>query len=260
MRSHMICLALACLAPAGCTMKQESMTMDQVLRANPSEDQFVKKDKSIRQPKPETCLEAGKMYEALYRAATEPAQQRDLSWRAKQAYAQADRLQPQWPPAISGLARVSELEGNIPAAVQYYQACLQSTNTHPGDAGCCHEAGLFFTRQKMYEQALGCMQRAMQLDPNNRTYSMNYGYALARAGRFEESHLHFTKIMSGGDASYQVALMAHHLGLADVCKRYAEQAVQADPKKTNDVQSLVASLNKPGEVQQAQATGPAGTP
>jgi Flp pilus assembly protein TadD len=258
MRSHFTYLALLCLVPAGCAMKQEPMTMDQVLRANPREEEFVKKDTSIRQPKPETCLEAGRMYEALYKGATDATQQRDLGWRAKQAYGQADRLRPQWPAALAGLARMSELEGNTPAATQYYQACVQAcTGKQQGHGAFCQEAGLFFTRQKQFDQALGCMQRAMQLEPANRSYTMNYGFALARAGRFEESHLHFTKILSPGDASYQVALMAHHLGMGDVCQRYAELAVQADAKKASEVQSLLASLKQPaGDVQQVQATAP----
>jgi tetratricopeptide (TPR) repeat protein len=260
MRSLVAGLALASLVPVGC-LKQEAMTMDEVLKSRPREDQFVKKDDSIKQPKPETCLEAGKMYEALYKSAKEPLQQRDMAWRAKQAYSQAERLRPQWPQAIAGMARMLELEGNVPGAIQYYQTSLQFSSGTSSDATLCHEAGMFFTRQKMFEQALTCMQRAMQAEPGNRSFAMNYGFALARAGRFDESYLHFSKILSPGDASYQVALMAHHLGLADVCQRFAEQAVQADPAKASDAQTLMASLTQPAsEVQQAQATSTTATP
>ena len=82
---------------------------------------------------------------------------------------------------------------------------------------------------------------------------MNYGYTLARAGRFEESLHYFSKILSPGDAAYQVALMARHVGDADVCRRYCQQAAM-DPQKSADAQALMASLNQVSDIQQAGAT------
>jgi tetratricopeptide (TPR) repeat protein len=251
MRTFFTGLALACLASVGC-LKTEPMTMEEVLKAKPTEDQFVKKDTSVRAPMPETCLEAGRMYESLSKDAKDPQQQRGLAWRAKQAYGQAERLKPNWAPALAGQARMLEVEGNIPAATQQYQACLQLCNTK-GDAACCHEAGLYFTRQKQFDAALAALGRATQLEPSSRPFAMNYGYTLARAGRFEESHHYFSKILSPADAAYQVALMARHVGEADACRRFCEQA-SLDPQKTADAQALLASLNQASDIQQAGAT------
>jgi len=252
-------LALSCLASVGCI--QQEMSQAEVLKAQPTQDQFVKKDTSIRQPKPETCLEAGKLYESLYKSVKDqPQQQRDLAWRARQAYTQAERLRPQWAAAVAGMARVHELEGNIPAATQCYEVCLQcATGKEASDAAACHEAGLYFTRQGLYDPALMAMQRAIQLEPANRGFAMNYGFALARAGRFDESRQHFSTILSPADAAYQVALMARHVGQIDVSKRFAEQAAQ-DPHKAAEAQALLTSLNQPvaqtagAAVQQVQAT------
>src|SRR5262245_56628031 len=137
MRTFFSGLALACLASVGC-LKTEPMTMEEVLKAKPTEDQFVKKDNSSRTPMPEFCLESGRMLEPRAKDAKGPQQQRDLTWRAKQAYSQAEHLRPQWAPAIAGQARLLEFEGNIPAATQQYLACLQLCNSK-GDATCCHE-------------------------------------------------------------------------------------------------------------------------
>src|SRR5689334_5206478 len=127
MRTFFSGLALACLASVGC-LKTEPMSMEEVLKAKPTDDQFVKKDTSVRTPMPEFCLESGRMLESLAREAKNPQQQRDFIWRAKQAYSQAEHLRPQWAPAIAGQARLLELEGNIPAATQQYQSCVQLCN------------------------------------------------------------------------------------------------------------------------------------
>ncbi len=257
MRTHILGLALLAGSFTGC-LKTEPMTSEEMLKyPRPNTEAFQTVDaKDVRQPKPETCLEAGKMYETLSATSVDVAQKRDFGWRAKQAYNQALKLRPGWAAATAGLARVEELEGNVQnASVNYQLAVKQVTGKDVAEAAVCHDAGLFFARQKQFDASLMAMQKAVQLDSFNRTYAMNYGYTLARTGKFEESFQYFSKISNPSEAAFQVAQMAKHVGDTQTCKQYASIAVQQNPKH-QQAQELLALLDQPAAtaVQQAQHT------
>lgn len=257
MRTHFLGLALLAGSFTGC-LKTEPMTSEEMLKyPRTNTEAFHSSDsKDVRQPKPETCLEAGKMYETLSATSVEVAQKRDFSWRAKQAYNQALKLRPGWPAATAGLARVEELEGNVQnASVNFQLAVQQVSGKDVSEAAVCHEAGLFFARQKQFDASLMAMQKAVQIDAGNRTYAMNYGYTLARTGKFDESFQYFSKISNPGEAAFQVAQMAKHVGDTQACRQYANFAVQQNPKH-QQAQELLTMLDQPAaaSVQQAQHT------
>lgn len=258
MRILLASMALIACCLSGC-LKTEVMTSEEMNKyPRPNKDQYQKVDPSqVRQPKPETCLEAGKMYEALARSeATNPntpnvAQQRDMTWKAKQAYQQALRLKPNWAEALAGLARVQELEGNPQGATEQFQQAVQAAQgKEPGDAVACHEAGLFYGRMKQFDLSIAAMMKATQLEPTNRTYAMNYGFALARGGRYDEGYKHFSKIMSPSDAATRMAQMSQHTGDLDRAKQYASFAVEQNPKNAQ-AREMLTKLDQPA-VQQAQ--------
>ncbi|MBL8823360.1 MAG: hypothetical protein JNJ77_12280 [Planctomycetia bacterium] len=256
MRTHFICLAVLASTLSGC-MVTEPMTSEEMLKySGPNAEQFKKDEPvTVKQPKPETCLEAGKMYETLAKSATDVTEQRDKSWRAKQAYTQALRLKPGWPAAIAGLARVEEFEGNAQSASQHFSQAMQNvTGKDSTDAAACHEAGLFFARVKQFDLSLNAMKRAAELDPNNRTYAMNYGFTLARAGRYEEGYQYFSKIMNPSEAALQMAQMAKHVGDSERSRQYAGFALQQNPTNTQ-AQQFMAQLDQPANIQQIQQQG-----
>jgi tetratricopeptide (TPR) repeat protein len=257
MRFFLAGLALSACCLCGC-LKTEALTAEEMNKyPRPSPEQFQKVDPNqVRQPKPETCLDAGKMYEALARSEAENkssgniARQRDLTWKAKQAFQQGLRLRPNWPEALAGLAKVEELEGNPQIATEHFQQAVQ-TAQNKEDAGACHEAGLYFGRIKQFDLSIAAMQKATHLDPSNRSYAMNYGFALSRSGRFEDGYKYFSKIMSPSDAACRVAQMAQHMGDFDRVRQFAGLAVEQNPQNTQ-ARELIASLDQPA-VQQTQA-------
>lgn len=256
MRTHFICLAVLAGTLSGC-MVTEPMTSEEMLKySGPNAEQFKKDEPlAIKQPKPETCLEAGKMYENLAKSATNVTEQREMSWRAKQAYSQALRLKPGWPAAIAGLARVEENEGNVQGATQHFSQAMQNvTGKETTDASACHEAGLFFARIKQFDMSMAAMKRATELDPNNRTYAMNYGFTLARAGRYEEGYQYFSKIMNPSEAAFQMAQMARHVGDVERSRQFAGFALQQNPTNTQ-AQQFLAQLDQPANIQQVQQPG-----
>lgn len=256
MRMFIAGVALFACSLSGC-LKTEALTAEEMNKyPRPSKEQFQKVDPTqVRQPKPETCLEAGKMYEALARSeATNPntpnvAQQRDMTWKAKQAYQQALRLKPNWPEALAGLARVHELEDNPQAATEQFHLAVHSAQTKE-DAVACHQAGLFYGRLKQFELSIAAMLKASQLDPTNRTYAINYGFALARAGRYDEGYKYFSKIMSPSDAATRMAQMSQHTGDVDRARQFASFAVEQNPRNAQ-AREMLAKLDQP-PVQQAQ--------
>lgn len=255
MRTHILGLALLAGSFTGC-LKTEPMTSEEMLKyPRTNTEAFHTSDtKDLRQPKPETCLEAGKMYETLSSTAVDLTQKRDFSWRAKQAYNQALKLRPGWPAATAGLARVEELEGNVQNASQSFQMAVQQvTGKDVSEAAICHEAGLFFARQKQFDTSLMAMQKAVQIDTNNRTYAMNYGYTLARSGKFDESFQYFSRISNPSEAAFQVAQMAKHVGDTNACKQYVNFAIQQNPKH-QQAQELLTLLDQPAPtaIQQVQ--------
>src|SRR5262249_10896361 len=154
----------------------------------------------------------------------------------------------------AGLARVDELEGNPTGAAQHYSQCMQYITGKPDDARVLYEAGMFFARQKQFDQGLQAMQKAVQLEPSNRTFAMNYSFTLARPVRCEDSYRHFLQITTPLDAGYQVALMANHLGNTEVARQFATLAIQANPQNSNEVQAFLAGLDQPkaNDVRQTQ--------
>lgn len=258
MRINFASLAIMACAFTGC-LKTEQLTSEEMQKYPRAKVDHAKDEPiEIRQPKPETCLEAGKMYESLARSATETIQKREMSWRAKQAYSQALRLRPGWAAAEVGLARVEELEGNPQSATQHFQQALQMVNgKEKDDAAACHEAGLFFGRNKQFDLSIVAMQKASQFEPGNRTFAMNLGFSLARAGRYDEAYQYFGKIMNASEAAYQMAQMTNHVGDKDRCRMYAGIALQANPANSQAKQ-LLTSLDQPAQpatIQQVQTQG-----
>ncbi|MFT3879234.1 MAG: hypothetical protein QM703_06190 [Gemmatales bacterium] len=258
MRTFFAGMALLACSLSGC-LKTEALTAEEMNKyPRPSQEQFQKVDPSqVRQPKPETCLEAGKMYEALARSestnpsSTSIAQQRDMTWKAKQAYQQALRLKPNWAEALAGLGRVQELEGNPQGATEQFGLAVQAAQgKESGDAVACHEAGLFYGRMKQFDLSISAMLKATQLDPRNRTYAMNYGFALARSGRYEEGYQYFSKIMSPSDAATRMAQMSQHTGDLQRARQYVGFALEQNPQNTQ-AREMLTKLDQPA-VQQAQ--------
>jgi tetratricopeptide (TPR) repeat protein len=255
MRLRLFVVAVLACAFTGC-LKTEPMTSEEMLKyPRPNTEAFHQSDsREVRQPKPETCLEAGKMYETLSSTAVDVAQKRNFSWRAKQAYQQALKLRPEWAVATMGIARVEEMEGNIQnASMNFSKAVQQVSGKDVHDAAVCHEAGLFFARQKQFDASVMAMHKAAQIDPSNRTYAMNYGFTLARAGKFDEGYQYFSTIMNQSDAAFQIAQMAKHVGDTQRSRQYANFALQQNPAN-QQAQELLTKLDQPAatDIQQVQ--------
>jgi tetratricopeptide (TPR) repeat protein len=94
----------------------------------------------------------------------------------------------------------------------------------------------------MWKETIECLQKAHKLDPNNSAYSNHLGFALARAGRYQESLDHFTQTVGEAAAYYNLASMLEHLGHKDASCQYAEHALAKNPSMS-EPRALIARLN-----------------
>jgi Tfp pilus assembly protein PilF len=179
-----------------------------------------------RPPKASTCLSAAQCLEAGGDMAEGPKRQHQYD-QAIAGYKQALEIDPTLSMATIHLARLHEKLGQMPLALGVYEAGLKN---NPKDAGLWCELGMFHGRQKRFDKSIECLERAVELEPQNQVYSNNLGWSLARAGRFDQSFEHFAKTLGPARAHYNLALMARHLGDEALCRQHLAAALRLEPQ------------------------------
>jgi tetratricopeptide (TPR) repeat protein len=87
-----------------------------------------------------------------------------------------------------------------------------------------------YARKKEWTPAVQDFQKAVELDPENRPFANTLGFALARAGQYDESLRCFARLQGEAMAHYQLARMLQHLQQTDLCRQHLELALAKDPK------------------------------
>ena len=183
---------------------------------------------------------------------------------ALKAYQQALQTDPKYLPAYRSLARLY-WDLNDPAhAVQQYQKALQ---LYPKDASLWYELGMGQFRVKDYANGLAALDKAQALEPENREYSNAFGYALARAGRYDQALTVFTRHNDPAKAHYNLARMLAHMGQGDQGLQQVKLALGAEPQPGRGPPALEAEPRgrvPPGgegvRAAMAQQAAPAGQP
>jgi tetratricopeptide (TPR) repeat protein len=222
-RSWLVALGLAG-AVAGCRP-------DRTQQVNPEPPLAAKvkqeSDGPKQKPKASTCVALGDCYQQEADCPERPQfQQERLRDQARRAYQQALEIEPNDVAAGRALAGLYEKMDEHDKAVATYRKTLKA---HAKDPSLWHELGLCLAKHKEWEPALECLQTAAKLDPENRQYTNAYAYALARAGRMQESYVCFQRTVGEAKAHYNLARMLHHMNQDDLCRQHLQQALSADP-------------------------------
>jgi tetratricopeptide (TPR) repeat protein len=184
-------------------------------------------DAPKRDPKPATSVAFGDLCASTANEPGRTAQDRDQRReQARSAYLQALKDDPNYLQAHAGLARVYEDMADHDRAVSEYQKALQIS---PKEAELWFQLGMSQARHKEWQPALQNMQKAQELDPNNRRYADMLGFCLARTGNYDASIACFRKVMSEAQAHYNLARMLHHDGQEAMCRQHLETAVRLQP-------------------------------
>lgn len=208
-------------------------------------------DKPKRDPKPSTCVAFADFCVSTANEPNRSPQERDQRReQAREAYLQALKTDPNNVPAYAGLANLYELMADHERAVAMYQKAVQIA---PKEAVLWFELGMSQARHKEWAAARENLQKAQQLDPDNRRYADMLGFCLARTGDFAGSIACFRHVMSEAQAHYNLARMLHHVQQDGVARRHLEIALRLQPD-LEGAAALLAELNKPVASSQAAAT------
>jgi tetratricopeptide (TPR) repeat protein len=193
-------------------------------------------DAMKRPPKPETFVAYGDFSAREADGATTAAEQEQLRDRARKAYQEALKIDPNNIPAHKSLAALYASSNECGRAKEVCEAGLKLA---PDDASLWFVLGMTYARTKDWQLAVEHLTRATELDPENRSYRRHLGYTLARAGRYDESLVVFSHYEGEAKAHYYLAQMLDHLGQADASKMHLQMALAKDPRLTDATQMLV---------------------
>jgi tetratricopeptide (TPR) repeat protein len=254
-----VALALSLLAgSAGCSHQTGAVpsATTTTTASAPHKPETFDPEVMKRAPKPETFVAYGDYAAREAASAQSPAEQEKLRDRARKAYQEALKTDPNNIPALRSLARLYASSGDYARAKETSEAAL---NLAPDDAALWFDLGMTYARTKDWNAAVDHMKHAIELDPENRSYHRYLGYTLARAGRNEESLAAFTHYEGEAKAHYYLAEMLEHLGQTDACKMHLQAALARDPRLT-DAANMFVRLNSgtPAGVAAAPAAGASG--
>lgn len=235
-----VALALSLLAgTAGCSHQAASVPQ---AAAKPTPVAAAPKPETYdpeamkRAPKPETFVAYGDYAAREAAGAQTPAEQEQVRERARKAYQEALKLDPNNVPALRSLARLYASSGDYARAKETSEAALAQA---PNDAALWFDLGMTYARTKDWAAAIAHMAHAIELDPENRSYHRYLGYTYARAGRNDDSLAEFTRYEGEAKAHYCLAQMLEHLGQFDACKMHLQVALAKDPGLTPATDMLV---------------------
>jgi tetratricopeptide (TPR) repeat protein len=170
-----------------------------------------------------------------------PSQKQNLLDIARSYYQKAIEVDPNLKDGYTGLARVYTNMNHNDKALETYHRALQrfpKTGSLWFDLGLCH------CRSKQWDLAIRSLQKAHELEPENRTVIQAQGFCEARAGHLQQSVQTLGKVMSPAEAHYTVARMLHHMKRDDDCRRYLGQALQLNPQLPG-ARSMQETLDRP---------------
>jgi Tfp pilus assembly protein PilF len=248
----------------GCTHDQAVVPPDDkvgriTLAAKEDTASPVDPDAPKRIPKPATCVARGNFF-ALEAAAQKdsPTLQEANQDLARKSYQQAIKIDPTNVPAYRALANLYLDMNDTEHAVATYRTALQ---VDPKNHEVWFELGMCNGRRRDWAGAIAALSKAVELEPENRQYVNVLGYALARAGRYDDSIACFCRHQTRAQAHYNLARMLEHLEQRELSKQQLQLALQQDPH-LQCAQEMLAEQNgaaRPAAVKQVGYAEPTGT-
>jgi tetratricopeptide (TPR) repeat protein len=156
-------------------------------------------------------------------AATPPPLQTKMREQARQAYRKVLDLDPKNLDAELALARLAVADGNDEQARRYFTLVTQD---HPKEAAVWYQLGMYHGKRKEWQPSVDALQRANQLEPDNREVATKLGLTLARSGQTDQGVACLAKVMGNAQAHYNVARMLAHMNQLEQSKQHLQQALR----------------------------------
>jgi tetratricopeptide (TPR) repeat protein len=177
-----------------------------------------------------------------------PSQREALWQQARVAYQNALKLDANYAPAYAGLAGLYVRMGDYDRALATYK---QGLAKKPRDAGLWVDQGICQCRRQDWPAAVHSLQKAHDLDPENRFTTKTLGVALAGAGRHQDSLACLKQVMSEAQAHFDLARVLLYIGQQAQGKEQLLFALHIQPDLPG-ARELYARLNST----EGQAVGP----
>jgi tetratricopeptide (TPR) repeat protein len=236
------CVAASC---AGCVTQESTVPVPPETLASlkgVKEQEYAKRD-----GKPQTWVALGQVYESQSRKDAQGSAEQSLRRdEARKAYQKALEIDPKCVEAHSALANLYLSQDDYDRAIATYQRGLQLI---PNSAPLWFEAGVCYCRKKDFPQALQCLSKAHERDPENHDIATTYGLLLARAGRPQDAVTVLARVGNRADANFLVARMLIHLQQSDQGRQYLQAALAERPTHQPSL-VLLAQLDSRGGQQQ----------
>lgn len=209
------------------------------------------------QPKPATVVAAGDFFlrEAMAPEAPQEKKMENFD-KARRSYQQAIKIDPNYLPGQMGLARTYVGMNQLDQARGVYETVLTIA---PKNAVAYADMAVVYLRAKNGEQAVKCLGKALEFDPENRQYENMLAWTLALNGRSEESMALFTKLYGQPGAHLRMAKMHRYRNQVEPARKHLETAIALDPQ-LNEARNLLANLDGAAQPQPTQVTTPTPSP
>lgn len=199
------------------------------------------KEEPKRTPLPGTVVALAVLKEREADKSKDSAEQIRLYDEARRFYQEALKIDAAYRDAVQGLARVYMRMDDFEHAFEAYRKALDK---NPKDHGMWFDMGTCHNRHKDLAQAIGCFQKALEIDPENIQYMKTLGFTLARAGQVEQSLPYLTRALGSALAHYNIARMLEHMGQVDPSRQHLQIALQINPN-CEQAREMLAAMEGP---------------
>jgi tetratricopeptide (TPR) repeat protein len=229
----------------GDVMAQSEAATTKTLKAQQAaaltQDPPLPKDKRL---KAETLVKLGALKDQAADEAERPQVERDaFRYQARQAYQKAIDQEPKVPLGYIALAGSFMNSGEHDRAYAVFDKGLKA---NPKSGQLWFELGAVRARAKDWTASLEALQRAAELDPDNKQYQKTLGLTYARTGQYDEAYAVLSRCMSEAEARFNVARMLSHMQQNEACQTQLQLALQANPNFLPAREMLDELANRPG--------------
>jgi Tfp pilus assembly protein PilF len=144
---------------------------------------------------------------------------------ARKSYNAVLESNPKSVDALVGLARLEHLAGRFDAAEEGFRKAAASDQN-----GTAHDAlGQFLAERGRMNEALAAIDRALAMDPYNRTFAFHHAILLAKAGNLQQAFPELVNSVGLAAAYYNIGVLLHERNDLAGSEQYFTQALVHDP-------------------------------
>lgn len=159
--------------------------------------------------------------------------------QARVLYQEALKLDEKNLDAYTGLIRIY---GHLGDTAKSGEMIQRGMAMYPKEAGFWVESARIHNRNKKFNEAIRDLNKALELDPENRRAQTLLGLTMARMGQFDQALPHLTRCMGPATAHYTVARMMLHLNRDANARQQLAAALNANPNH-EAARELLANLD-----------------